>query len=158
MGAAAIISRQHAEIIIEAIGDFRRPAHCRAAQLRMQVAEMQDREAVERAGKLGEADDVAPQLHLARVRQAEPVGSGHAKRYLNEDLHQRQVLEMQKAQPLAKSLRLVLTLHSEAELRVERSEPGFETPQRFVRIEQAVRGHVVRSRRRRPRRLGRAAR
>ncbi len=54
---------------------------------------------------------------------------------------------MQEAEPLAKSLRLVLALHAETELCVQRPESGFDTAQRFVAIEWAARRHVVGSRR-----------
>ena len=42
---------------------------------------------------------------------------------------------MQEAEPLAESLCLVLALHAETQLRVQRPESGFETAQRFVGIE-----------------------
>ena len=46
-------------------------------------------------------------------------------------------------EPLAKSLCLVLALHAETELCVQRLKSGFEMAQRFVAIEQAARRHVV---------------
>jgi hypothetical protein len=57
------------------------------------------------------------------------------QRYLDRRLHQGQVLEVQEAEPLAKSLRLVLALYAETELCMQRPESGFETAQRFVGIE-----------------------
>ena len=122
VGATAIVSRQYAEIIFEAMREFGGSAHCGDAQVCMEVAQMQDGEAVEGPGQICEPHDVAAQLHLARVRQAQPIGPRDAKRYLNHHLHQGQVLEVQKAQPLAKGLRLVLALHAETELRVQRPE------------------------------------
>jgi hypothetical protein len=76
-----------------------------------------------------------PHLHIACVSTASPIGPRHAKRYLDHRLHQGQILEVQEAEPLAKSLRLVLALHAQTELRMRRSESGFETAQRFVGIE-----------------------
>jgi len=81
------------------------------------------------------AHNVAPYLHLARVCVASLIRPRHAKRYLDHRLHQGQVLEVQEAEPLAKSLRLVPALHAETELCVQRPESGFETTQRFVGIE-----------------------
>ena len=68
-------------------------------------------------------------LHLACVCPAPPIGPCHAKRYLDHRLHQGQVLEVQEAEPLAKSLRFVLALHAETELCMQRPESGFETAQ-----------------------------
>src|SRR5271166_4850061 len=126
--------------------EFSGPAHCGAAYVRMQIAQMQNGEAVESAWQICEAHDVASQLHLARVYQAQPISPRSAKRYLDYRLHQGQVLEVQEAEPGAKCLRLVLPLHAETELCVQRPESGLETPQRFVGIEEASRRHVVRSR------------
>jgi hypothetical protein len=42
---------------------------------------------------------------------------------------------VQEAEPLAKSLSLVLALYAETKLCMQRPEPGFETAQRFVGIE-----------------------
>ena len=101
----------------------------------MQVAQMQHGEAIESTWQIWEAHRVAPQLNLARVSPASPIGPRHAKRYLDHRLHQGQVLEVQEAEPLAKSLCLVLALHAETELCVQRPESGFEAAQRFVAIE-----------------------
>ena len=67
---------------------------------------------------------------FARPRQYVPVTRKHD---LDHRLHQGQVL--QEAEPLAKSLCLVLALHAETELCVQRPQSGFETTQRFVGIE-----------------------
>jgi hypothetical protein len=96
---------------------------------------MQDGEAIESAWQIWETHNVAPHLHLACVSSASPIGPRHAKRYLDRRLHQRQILEVQDAEPLAKSLCLVLALYAETELCMQWSESGFETAQRFVRIE-----------------------
>jgi hypothetical protein len=69
------------------------------------------------------------------VSPASPIGPRHAKGYLDHRLHQRQVLEVQEAEPLAKSLCLVLALYAETKLCMQRPESGFETAQRFVGIE-----------------------
>jgi hypothetical protein len=90
--------------------EFSRSVHGGAAKVRMQVAQMQDGEAIESAWQIWETYNVAPNLHLACVSPASPIGPRHAKRYLDHRLHQRQVLEVQEAEPLAKSLRLVLAL------------------------------------------------
>ena len=135
MGASAIVSCQHAEIVLEAMREFSGPLHGGAAQVRMQVAQMQDGEAVEGAWQIFETHNVAPYLHLARVGTTSPIGPCHAQCYLDHCLHQRQILEVQEAEPLAESLRLVLALHAETELCVHRPESGFETAQRFVGIE-----------------------
>jgi hypothetical protein len=42
---------------------------------------------------------------------------------------------VQEAEPLAKSLCLVLALYAQTKLCMQRPESGFETTQRFVRIE-----------------------
>ena len=115
--------------------EFSGPPHCGAAKIRMQVAQMQDGEAIENAWQIWEAQCVAPHLNLARVSPTSPIGPRHAKRYLDHRLHQGQVLEVQEAEPLAKSLCLVLALHAETELCVQRPESGFEAAQRFVAIE-----------------------
>jgi hypothetical protein len=115
--------------------EFSRSVHGGAAKVRMQVAQMQDGEAIESAWQIWETHNVAPNLHLACVSPASPIGPRHAKRYLDRRLHQRQVLEVQEAQPLAKSLRLVLALYAETEPRMQRPESGFETAPRFVGIE-----------------------
>jgi len=135
VGASAIVSGQHAEIIIEAMREFSGPLHCGAAHVGMQVAQMQDGEAIESTWQIFETHNVAPYLHLARVCAASPIRPRHAKRYLDHRLHQGQVFEVQEAEPLAKSLRLVLTLHAETQLCVQRPESGFEAAQRFVAIE-----------------------
>ena len=57
------------------------------------------------------------------------------QRYLDRRLHQGQVLEVQEAQPLTKSLCLVLALYAQTKLCMQRPESGFETAQRFVGIE-----------------------
>jgi hypothetical protein len=123
--------------------EFSRPVHGGAAKVRMQVTQMQNGEAIESAWQIWQAHNVAPHLHLARVSSASPIGPRHAKRYLDRRLHQGQVLEVQEAEPLAKSLRLVLALYPETEPRMQRPESGFETAQRFVRIEWAARRQVV---------------
>jgi hypothetical protein len=76
---------------------------------------MQDREAIESAWQIWQTHNVAPHLHLACVSSASPIGPSHANRYLDHHLHEGQILEVQEAEPLAKSLRLVLALHAEAE-------------------------------------------
>ncbi len=97
----------------------------------MQVAQMQNGEAIECTWQTWEADDVAPQLHLPRVCSASPIGPRHPQRYFDHHLHEGQVFEVQEAEPLAKSLRLVRTLHAETQLCVNRPESGFETTQGF---------------------------
>jgi hypothetical protein len=74
-------------------------------------------------------------LHLARVCPAPPICPCHAERYLDHRLHQRQILQVQKAEPLAKSLRLMLALDAETQPRVQRPKSIFETASCFVRIE-----------------------
>ena len=96
---------------------------------------MQDGEAIESAWQNWETHNAAPYLHLARVCATSPIRPRHAKRYLDHRLHQGQVLEVQEAEPLGKSLRLVLALHAETELCVQRPESGFDTAQRFVGVE-----------------------
>ena len=115
--------------------EFGRPLQGGTAKVRVQVAQMQNREAIESAWQIWKTHNVSPHLHLASVSSASPVSSRHAKRYLDHRLHQGQVLEVQEAEPLAKSLRLVLALHAETELCMKRPESGFETAQRFVGIE-----------------------
>jgi hypothetical protein len=115
--------------------EFGRPLHGGAAKVRMQVAQMQDGEAIESAWQIWQTHNVAPHLHLACVSSASPIGPRHAKRYLDRRLHQGQVLEVQEAEPLAKSLCLVLALYAQTKLCMQRPESGFETTQRFVRIE-----------------------
>ena len=101
----------------------------------MQVAQMQHGEAIESAWQIWEAHRVAPHLNLASVSPTSPIGPSHPKRYLDHRLHQGQVLQVQEAEPLAKSLCLVLALHAETELCVQRPKSGFEAAQRFVGIE-----------------------
>jgi hypothetical protein len=52
--------------------------------------------------------------------------SRHAKRYLDHRLPQRQVLEVQEIEPLAKSLRFVLALNAETELSMKRPKSGLD--------------------------------
>jgi hypothetical protein len=101
----------------------------------MQVAQMQDRKAIESAWQIWESHNVAPHLHLACVSSASPIGPRHAERYLDHHPHQGHVLGCKKLSPLAESLRLVLALHAETELFMKWPESGFETAQHFVRIE-----------------------
>src|SRR5208283_650494 len=61
VGASAIVSRQHAKIVMEATREFSGAAHRGAAQVRMQVAQMQDGEAVESARQFWEAHNVLSQ-------------------------------------------------------------------------------------------------
>jgi hypothetical protein len=87
------------------------------------------------AWQIWKTHNVVPHLHLACVSSASPIGPRYGKRYLDHCLHRGQVLEVQEAKPLAKSLRLMLALHAEAELCMKRPEPGFETAQSLVRSE-----------------------
>jgi hypothetical protein len=89
VGAPAIVARQHTEIISEAMREFSRPVHGGAAKVHMQVAQMQDGEAIESAWQIWQTHNVAPNLHLACVSSASPIGPRHAKRYLDHRLHQR---------------------------------------------------------------------
>jgi hypothetical protein len=114
---------------------FGRPLHGGPVKVRMQIAQMQDREAIESAWPIWKTHNVAPHLHIACVSLASPIGPRHAKRYLDQYLHEGQVLEVQEAEPLAKSLRLVVALYAETELSMKRPESGFETAQRLVGIE-----------------------
>ena len=115
--------------------EFSGPLHGGAAKVRMQIAQMQDGEAIESTWQIFETHNVAPYLHLARVSPASPIGPCRAQPYLDHRLHQGQILEVQEAEPLAKSLRLVLTVHAKTQLCVRRLESGFEAAQRFVAIE-----------------------
>src|SRR5271167_2081022 len=101
----------------------------------MQVAQMQDGEAIESAGQIWETHNVAPHLHLACVSAASPIGPRHTKRYLDRRLDEGQVLEVQEAEPLAESLCFVLALDAETQPCVQRPKSAFETAQRFVGIE-----------------------
>jgi hypothetical protein len=86
VGAPAIVARQHTEIISEVTREFRRPLHRGTAKVRMQVAQMQDREAIESAWQIWKTYNVAPHLHIARVSLASPIGPRHSKRYLDHHL------------------------------------------------------------------------
>ena len=52
VGASAIVARQHTKIIIEARCEFSGPMHCGTAHVRVQVAQMQDCEAIESAWQI----------------------------------------------------------------------------------------------------------
>ena len=67
VGAPAIVAGQNAEIIIEARREFSGAPHCGAAHVCMQIAQMQNGEAVESAREICEAYDVMANLHLACV-------------------------------------------------------------------------------------------
>ena len=101
VGAPAIVARQHTKVIVEVEHEFSGPAHGGAAYVRVQVTQVQNGEAIESTWQIWEANGITLQLHLARVCPAPPIGPRQAKRYLDRRLHQRQVLEMQEAEPLA---------------------------------------------------------
>ena len=122
------------------VGD---PLHGGAAQVRMQIAQMQNGEAVESAWQIRETHGVAPQLHLARVCPAPPIRPCQAQPYLDHGLHQGHVLQVQEVERLAKSLLLVLALDAETQPRVQRSKSAFETALSFVGIQQLAVGHDI---------------
>ena len=134
VGAPAVITRQHAKIVGEIVREVGDPLHGGAAQVRMQIAQMQNGEAIESAWQICERHGVAPQLHLARVCPAAPIRSLSGAAYLDHRLHQGHVLQVQEVEPLAKSLCLVLALDAETQPRVQRSKSAFETALSFVGI------------------------
>ena len=135
VGAPAIVARQHTKIIVEVEHEFSGPAHGGAAYVCVQVTQVQNGEAIESTWQIWEANGITLQLHLARVCPAPPIGPRQAKRYLDRRLHQRQVLEMQEAEPLAKSLCLVLALYAQTKLCMQGPKSGLETAKCFVGIE-----------------------
>ena len=98
---------------------------------------MKDREAVEAGGQMRQADFVAAHFHLSRIREAPLICAGQTQNAFDEDLHQRHVLEMQKREPLAERLRLMLALDPEPQPRVQSARAALQAPHCLLAADRA---------------------
>jgi len=92
----------------------------------MQVADMEQRKAFEcpwqrRKGKVSRFD-----LDLGCILQSPPIEAAQPEGGTDQGVYRVPIFEMEKAEPLAEDLRLVIRLDAKSLARVQTPEPGFE--------------------------------
>src|SRR5438270_7161848 len=92
----------------------------------MQVAEMKDREPVERDRQLGRTNVVEPNLDVFGVLASTPVKSGHHQRRSNNRRAEKPVLRMKEIDSAAEDPGLALIFDSEPLSSVQSPEAPFQ--------------------------------
>lgn len=98
----------------------------------MDIADVEDGEAVKRRRQLSRDDAVVLELDLRRIAQAPPIKSGEHQSAADQRMRQRGVFEVKKIQPLAEDLCLVVLLDAEALPRMQAPETFLERAQHVV--------------------------
>jgi hypothetical protein len=107
-------------------------AHGGLAHLYMDIADMEDGEAVEARGQTGRDDAIVIELDLRRIVQAPPIKSGEHQDDPDERMRASRILEVEEVESLAEDLRLVILLDAEALACMEASERLVERSQHVV--------------------------
>ena len=131
-GLPAIVAGHHAQVIGKVGDDFPYPPHRSLAHVDVQIGEMQDRKAVERGRNLVRGDDIFAQLDPGGVRLAAPIGPRQAQDHFDHGVRPGHILDVQEGQALAKGLRFMFRLDSDALAGVKTAEPSVQTTLRLV--------------------------
>ena len=110
---ATIISGQHAQVVVEPIEERKDALHRRPAEIDVQIAQLEDGEAVERRRQSTERDAVMPELDASGVIDATPIKPGHQQTGADQGTRQRQVLNVKEVEAMAENLRLMVLLDAE---------------------------------------------
>ena len=130
---AAIITGQHADVIVETRQELDQPVHGRPAHVRVQVAEVQDGEAARRrraawARRWCSGRSCDP----ARVAAATTVEPGQPKRVPDDRMDGIPVLDVHEVQALPEQLRLVIVLDPQALAGMDGAEASLEPTHDFA--------------------------
>lgn len=79
----------------------------------MQIAQLEDGEAVERRRQTAECNAVVPELDASRIVDASPIEARHQQTGADQGTRQRQVLDVKEVETMAENLRLVVLLDAE---------------------------------------------
>src|SRR5215831_12423602 len=110
---AAVVSGQHAQVVIEPLEQHNDALHCSPASIDVQIAELKDGEAVKGGRQSAERDAVMPELDAGGVADAPPIEARRHQGRADQGVRQGQVLDVKEVQPLAEDLRFVILLDAE---------------------------------------------
>ncbi len=135
-----IVAGEDAKLVFQARQEVQEAGHRLLAHIRMQIAQMQDPEAIEGLWKTVRDNFVPPQPKLGGVPPSLPVKSRQPKDSLDESVGKEQILDMEEVQALPKDLRLMIHFDPEALTGMQTAEALLQLLLDIVRIEEPYRG------------------
>jgi len=109
-----IVASEDAKLVFQARQEIQEAGHCLLAHIRMQIAQMQDPEAVEGLWNTVRNNFVPPQPKLSGISPSPPVEPRQPKDSLDESGRKEQIFDMEEVQALPEDLRLMIHFDPEA--------------------------------------------
>ena len=109
-----IVAGEDAKLVFQARQEIQEAGHCLLAHIRMQIAQMQDPEAVEGLWNTVRNNFVPPQPKLCSISPSPPLEPRQPKDSLDESGGKEQIFDMEEVQALPEDLRLMIHFDPEA--------------------------------------------
>lgn len=126
IGRAAIIPGQHTGIMVQPGKELRQSAHRTVTDVGVEIADLQEREAVEGRRQCGEMNVVVPDLDALRVALPAPIEPRQLEQRPHQRMNRVPVLDMKEIEALAEYLRLVILFDAEALPCVQTPQPSLQ--------------------------------